>query len=99
MSGEAKRADGCPIIDEFIGQGDHPAESSSQTIDTGTMGCAIITEFVGQGAATGGRQPPQQWPLLPSSASEGCTEITVFSDRGFIPASEEKKGAEEQSVQ
>src|SRR6266699_998932 len=95
MSREENQAEGCPIIDQFIGQGIHPAGPSPQPPAAGTMGCTIITEFVGQGAATGGRQPPEHQPVQPSSASEGCTAITIFSDQGFIPPSEEEKGAQQ----
>ena len=75
----------------------HNQESSRDEVMSGevtvTEGCSIIDEFVGQGTTTGGRQAPEHQAFLPSSASEGCATITVVSDQGFIPSSEEKKGA------
>jgi hypothetical protein len=57
-------------------------------------GCGIIDEFIGQGAATGGRQPFDPQPLLPSLSSTGCVDVIHFSDLGFVPSSEAKKEAE-----
>src|SRR5439155_10836116 len=62
-------------------------------------GCAIVDEFIGQGAATGGGRSSEPWPLLPSSAFEGCMSLTIFSDQGFIPSSEAKMGAREEAAQ
>jgi hypothetical protein len=64
-----------------------------------TEGCAIITEFVGQGAATGGTRSTGYPVPSPSSPSEGCAAITVISDQGFSPSSDEKKGAEKDGAQ